>query len=150
MAKVQRFFTVLSETCNVKHAARVAGVHAETLYARRRRHPAFAETWRQALAIGYERLEEELLRLSLASLTGEGPSLFDPKEAIMPGTGLVPKASGSPDVQMALLLLNKHRGTVEGTARPNANSKRATATETDAWLEKRLDGLAKRLAAVAK
>lgn len=148
-AKIRLFLATLAETCNVKRAAEHAGVPTETLYWRRRHNPAFAEAWRQALAIGYERLEEELLRLSLSSLT-EGASLFDPKEALQPGSGLTAKANGTPDVQLALLLLNRHRASVEGTGQPHTRPRRATAEQTDALLRKKLDALAKRLATVEK
>ncbi|MHA6721531.1 hypothetical protein [Sphingomonas sp. RS2018] len=149
-ASLRRFFAALGETCNVRHASDVSGVNLTTLYHKRRTDPQFAATWREALATGYERIEEELLRLTLATLAGERPSLFDPGEVINPASGLPTKANGSPDVQLALVLLNRHRATVEGTARPNAHSKRSTPEETDAYLRKQLDALAKRLRAVGK
>ena len=144
------FFAALAQTCNVTHAAAVAGIDPSWAYQCRRTRPEFAESWRQALILGYERLEEELLRLTLASLagTGDGTPLLDENETLRPGSGLPRKANGAPDMQLALTLLNRHRATVEGTGKAAMAGRRATPEETDALLRKKLDALAKRLKSV--
>ena len=43
-------------------AARAAGVARETAYQHAQRHPDFAQAWREAQAIAYDRMEDELYR----------------------------------------------------------------------------------------
>ena len=58
------FLTVLAQTCNVSRACKATGMKNDP-YALRRRDPAFARLWEEALAIGYERLEVMLLQRAL-------------------------------------------------------------------------------------
>lgn len=154
------FLATLADTCNVRLSVATAGVSPCQAYRRRRRDQVFAAEWRAALTMGYERLEEELLRITLDALTriGDGTGVgedtgdaegagADPgaSAAMRPYTGLPRKAGGSPDMQMALALLNRHRATVQGGGKPAMRGVRATPEETDAALHKLLDGLAKRL-----
>ncbi|MEJ7933377.1 hypothetical protein WG907_03795 [Sphingobium sp. AN558] len=73
------FMETLASTCNVSEAARVAGKNLSSAYYQRRRDPAFAREWGQALSVGYGELEALLLRQSLfgseqedVTLDGEG------------------------------------------------------------------------------
>lgn len=60
-AKRAAFFAALAETSNVSEAARRATMTVREAYQLRRRIPAFAAAWRDALIEGYELLELELL-----------------------------------------------------------------------------------------
>jgi len=152
----KQFLDALAGSCNVRKAAAAAGLHASNAYALRQRDPAFADLWKEALALGYERLEEALLEHALRSMNaieidpldtpplGQGPAA----EQAQPGSGAI-VALSTKDVQLALLLLNRHRGTVEGRGKPAAR-RRATPEETNAALRKQLDVLARKLRAAEK
>jgi hypothetical protein len=60
-AKQREFFSVLAETCNVKRAAREAGVSASHAYHKRRTEAAFRAGWIEAVGTAYQRLELVLL-----------------------------------------------------------------------------------------
>lgn len=57
----ERFFEALAETCNVKHAAKVAGAWPHTIYRFRRERSDFAARWQATLEAGYARLELALI-----------------------------------------------------------------------------------------
>ena len=59
------FIETLAATCNVTEAARVAERTLSSAYNLKRRDPAFAREWSQALSVGYAELEALLLRQSL-------------------------------------------------------------------------------------
>ncbi|RZM10081.1 MAG: hypothetical protein EOP67_68960, partial [Sphingomonas sp.] len=67
MAKRERFLDTLAATAHVKMAAAAAGINRTNAYRLRRRDPVFAELWLQALELGYQRLEDELLSLALGN-----------------------------------------------------------------------------------
>ena len=156
----RRFLAALAETCNVRMATEASGMRGKSAYDLRKRDPMFATLWQEALAIGYERLEEALLRHALTSLNaielGEYSDEIDaecPNVAAMarraaatPGSGLHPATLGMGQVQVALAILNRHRATVEGRRGIARGRRRATAAETDAALRHQLDMLARRLA----
>ena len=180
-ARRKRFLDALAATCNVRAAHEAAGLAPTSGYALRRRDPEFAALWQDALAIGYERLEEALLTHALQAVNaieiatdGDvdlGPRAISahasepPKRGHrVPGSGVASLSSsaidlpraGSPDgrisfadAQFGLLLLNRHRGSVEGRAAPTGSravrQPRPTAEQTDAILRKKLDALARRL-----
>jgi hypothetical protein len=60
-AKQREFLSVLSETCNVRMAAREAGVSITHAYHRRKTDAAFRAAWREAIGAAYQRLELVLL-----------------------------------------------------------------------------------------
>ncbi|WP_375403505.1 hypothetical protein [uncultured Sphingomonas sp.] len=62
----QRFLLALSATANIRLSARAAGFSPASFYVRRRRDPAFDEQWRDALSVGYGRVEQALLEAGLA------------------------------------------------------------------------------------
>lgn len=64
-AKQRDFLTALAETCNVKHAAELAGVSFSNAYKRRKKDAGFRAGWAEAIATAYQRLELELLERSL-------------------------------------------------------------------------------------
>ena len=184
------FLDTLAETCNVRIACAAAKRASSGAYALRRRDPAFAALWLEALTIGYERLEAALLRHVLTSLNditiadgasgaaatmaesgtgpkgtgpegtgpkGTGPEGTGPEETgpgvepgdtapavPLPGTGLAPTRFAPTDVQLAVLLLNRHRATIEGGKPLRRDLRRPTPEETDAALRRAFEGLAKR------
>lgn len=64
------FLDALAATCNVTAAMEEAGISKSPLYRRRRSDRQFADHWREALEIGYERLEAQLLAAAECSLSG--------------------------------------------------------------------------------
>lgn len=154
----QLFLDALAGTCNVRIAVEAAGLNPTSAYALRRRDPVFAALWRDALTIGYERLEEALLAHALEgvnalALRAEGdfqlPELVaDPARVPQPGSGASASATRQAvDVELALLLLNRHRANAEGAGTPAGTRRRASSEETDAALRKKLDAMARRLRA---
>lgn len=153
----KRFLDSLASTCNVRIAIEAAGLAPSSAYALRRRDPAFAALWKEALTIGYERLEETLLQCALEGVNAieidvEGAVLLpEPgpgagEHTYQPGSGGSAKIS-SDAVQLAMLVLNRHRATVEGKGSPGGSRRRASSEETDAALRKKLDALARTLRA---
>lgn len=59
--KQSRFVSVLADTCNVRLAAREAGVSSTQAYDRRKTDAAFRAAWREAIGTAYQRLELVLL-----------------------------------------------------------------------------------------
>jgi len=68
------FLDVLATTCNVTAAMEAADLSRSPVYRRRRTDPEFAARWREALVIGYDRLEARLLESAERVLSGEPPS----------------------------------------------------------------------------
>lgn len=65
-AAEQAFLGALSATANVTLSAAAVGASPRAFYRRKRQCPAFAREMRQALQMGYDRLEEALLESTLA------------------------------------------------------------------------------------
>lgn len=167
-ARRKRFLDVLATTCNVTTATAAAGMKGKSAYDLRKRDPAFAALWQDALALGYETLEQAVLRGALEGVNAieiEGEAALDevggtdeagaaaddvgkPGHAA-PGSGVSRAPVGMAQLQFALSLLNRYRAVVGGDDRRGRARRRTTAAETDALLRKKLDGLARRLAAEA-
>lgn len=156
----KRFLDMLAATCNVRIAVEAAGLAPGSAYALRRRDPIFAGLWKEALAIGYERLEETLLQRALEGVNAieidaAGEMILPaPRMDVGKAVGFQPGSGGSAKinsdaVQLAMLVLNRHRATVEGKGRPVGVRKHTSAEETDAALRKKLDALARQLKAEA-
>lgn len=133
--KRQIFLDMLAVTCNVGLACAEAGMSKPGVYQLRRRDPEFAGLWREALLMGYDRLEERLLRQAGAGVNdvafGSGDGAEEPL-----------------DPELALNLLRHHRPAVEGRRRrPGGAIPRVSREEAQAALAKRLDALEKRLKA---
>lgn len=64
-AKQKAFLEALGESCNVKLAARKAGVSTSRAYVRRAKDASFRAGWDQALATGYAQLEMMMLERAL-------------------------------------------------------------------------------------
>lgn len=129
------FLDTLAVTCNVGLACAEAKMSKGGVYALRRRDPEFAALWRDALLMGYDRLEERLLRRAGAGVND-----------VAFGTGAVTEEPLDPE--LALNLLRNHRPAVEGRhKRLGGQVARASRAEAEAALTKRLDALEKRLRA---
>lgn len=64
-AKEKRFLEALAESCNVKLAAKAAGVSYSAVYVRKGRDATFRAGWDRALATGYAQLELMMLERAL-------------------------------------------------------------------------------------
>lgn len=64
-AKEKAFLAALAESCNVKLAAKKAGVSTSMAYVRRGKDATFRAGWDRALATGYSQLEMLLLERAL-------------------------------------------------------------------------------------
>ena len=64
-AKERKFLEALAGSCNVKLAARKAGVSTSGVYVRRAKNASFRAAWDQALASGYAQLEMMMLGRAL-------------------------------------------------------------------------------------
>ncbi len=67
-ARRKTFLTALSMTCNVTSSSAAAGMNRHSAGALRQRDPLFAAQWAEAMASGYDRLEEGLLAAAIAGL----------------------------------------------------------------------------------
>lgn len=127
-ARRAAFLTELAQSCNVARAHEAAGMGRASAYLLRRRDPAFAAQWQQALEAGYERLELALLRRAREAV---GDLALD--------EGAEPV--GRMTVVQAIDYMAKHRESVaKGRARTRRPQAREVATqeETDAVLLKRI------------
>ena len=75
------FLDAFAASCNVRWAAQQCGFSKEAIYARRRRDPAFAAAWHEALVQGHARLEASLIAAAIATVEGRAP---DPDFPIPP------------------------------------------------------------------
>lgn len=94
------FLDALGASCNVSWAAAQCGFSTEAIYARRRRDPAFAARWQEALVQGWFRLEAGLVAAAIATIEGRIP---DPDFPIPPMT-----------VADVIAVLKLHRASVHG------------------------------------
>ncbi len=171
-ARRMKFLAALSMTCNVTSSSAVVGMNRSSVNMLRRRDPLFAAQWADALASGYDRLEEGLLAAAIAGLCeataltaglregvrdGMGPGETaeqgdDPEADERAGAaGGVVRLASMQAVQVALALLARHSAEARGYAGANSRARktrrRATQAETDASIAKKLDSLARRLRA---
>ena len=117
-ARRQRFLDTLAATCNVLASSAAAGVPPTNAYRLRQRDPGFAALWQEALALGYERLEQALLTHALQSINAieiaaDGPvdvskCVTDPTRGNaaervngFPGSGAPRASAGSADISNA-------------------------------------------------
>jgi hypothetical protein len=67
-----RFLAVLAATCNVKAAYEAVGMSKGSAYTHRRRWPAFAQRWDDAIEMGAVRLELALVHTAANLFSGKG------------------------------------------------------------------------------
>uniref|UniRef100_UPI0035CAFFD7 hypothetical protein n=1 Tax=uncultured Sphingomonas sp. TaxID=158754 RepID=UPI0035CAFFD7 len=141
------FLDSLAATCSVVDAAAAIGVGPVSVYALRRRDPAFLADWEQALMQGYQVLETRLLGHLLA-----GRGRTDPVARPEDGQG-----GGAVDVETILRVLAHHRaklgaedGGAAGRARGGRGARggpaprRASDADTEAAILKKLAAIEKR------
>lgn len=125
----ERFLDHLAATCNVTAAVEAVGLSITTVYALRRRDPAFAEQWRMALLAGYDRLEEMLLRKAIAAL--EGVEAGDPDKVV----------AGPMTVEQAIRLLNRNSALAKPSRQRPTSFSRASEAQTNALLIQRIKAM---------
>ena len=125
----ERFLDHVAATCNVRAATEAVGLSQSSVYALRRRDPAFAAQWRMALLAGYDRLEEMLVSKAISVL--EGVAVGDPDTVVC----------GAISVEQAIKLLDRHRSIVKGGSGHREQRYRATQAETDAMLIARIKAM---------
>ena len=128
----QAFLDHLAACCNVTAAAAAAGVGVSTVYDARRREPAFAQAWDEAIEAGYATLEA--LLIERAALGGS----YVPGETRVPGPETI-------DTWLALDLLRLSRMEKAKLKRPGAPPRRASEKALNAAITAQLDVLARRL-----
>ncbi len=126
----ETFLDHLAATCNIRQSALAIGVDPSGAYYLRRADPAFAEAWGEALCLGYEMLETQLVG---HALSGGG------REIVNGATEL----TGPIDVDLALRLLAAHR-VDRAPRRYGAQRKVAASDDTDAAILRKLDQLSRR------
>lgn len=129
-----RFAKVLAETCNVAAAAAAAGRTLATVHRWRSVDAAFAAAWDEALAIGYDRLENALLVYAIGKVDGVA-------------AGAAGASISNGDLQLAVGMLQRHRAADAGRRGQALPVRMPTEAESDAALKRALDGLARRGAA---
>ncbi len=129
-ARQAAFLDQIAATCNMAAALAAVGMTKPGLYALRRRDPVFAEQMRNAMLVGYERLEAELLRKAVAA--------FEDGDTGGTETGDVIVAPMT--VDQAMRLLERYQVSQKGTGGPGVREvrHRATQAETDAMLLEQL------------
>ncbi len=136
-AQRRRFLEALAESCNVRASAQVAGVSVQALYAWRARHQGFARAWGEALRAGYEQLEERLLRHALACCDAAAGEAIDADRQRMT----------TPELQLAMFLLNRYRAAVTPEAAGSPARRKARADDTERRLQARIDAVMRRRSA---
>lgn len=120
------FLDVLKGSCNVREAARIVAMSEGSAYDLRRRDPAFAAEWKEALEQGYAELEMLLLRQSIY-----GAEMVEIVDDGKNDGGVKTKKVHSYPHAIALRLLLAHRETVNeyrnerGIDRPGSENVRA-------------------------
>ncbi len=117
---IRRAFLIhLAESSNVAASAKAAGATRSAMYAERRRLPAFASQWQEALIEGYTRIEADLLEEARRA-----PSAKTSDELI--------KARAQKH-KLRLSLLTLHRASVKNApAAPTAADRKYSADESKA------------------
>ena len=127
------FLDTLAATANVIAAAKAIGVDPVSVYALRRRDPAFLAEWALALEQGYQLIETLLVGHVLASSGAAVPIPCPDERAPL-------------DFDTALRVLSHHRATVCGRARTRRGGpkvQRAGDDETNAAILKKLAAIEK-------
>jgi hypothetical protein len=143
MAKRERFLDTLAATAHVRMAAAAAGINRTNAYRLRRRDPVFAELWLQALELGYQRLEDELLSLALGNDADVGAcGIAGAINAIEPDGDRV---DARVDVELGLRVLALRRAEGAAPTPRMRGYKFVPIEEVEAVLARQLDLLAARL-----
>jgi hypothetical protein len=130
-AKRQVFLDTLASCVNVLRSAAAAGAGVSTVYDARRRDPAFAEQWADAMEAGYATLEA--LLLERAAVGGH----WQPGETPVPGPETI-------DTWLALDLLRLSRMAKASRKAPGAPARRASEKQVAESICAKLEVLERR------
>ncbi len=139
-ARRRQFLEALAVSADAGLAAQAMGETLRAVQALRRRDRAFGEAWDQAIDAAHALVEEGLLRRMLALLAAEDGEGGGEAGAGTTGLSITPPLHAT-EVQLYLKLLARRDALAGETGNAAA---RADAAETDAALERALDGLARR------
>jgi hypothetical protein len=117
-AKEDRFIEALTDSCNVTHAAGVAGVSVSAAYRRKASDASFRAAWGRAVSVGYSQLEMMLLERALHGVE-------KPLSAKTGESGVMRQY----DDRTALALLRHHRDAAEAAEQEIDATELAEATE---------------------
>ncbi|WP_230481046.1 hypothetical protein [Sphingomonas sp. Leaf21] len=141
LARRRQFLAALAVSADAGVAARAVGETLGAARSLRRRDRAFGEAWDEAIGAAHALVEEGLLRRMLALLAGEQEEGGE-AGAGTAGLSITPPLQAT-EVQLYLKLLARRDALVQaGDA--GSEAARVSAAETDAALERALDGLARR------
>ncbi|WP_347092917.1 hypothetical protein [Sphingomonas parapaucimobilis] len=141
LARRRQFLAALAVSADAGAAARAVGETLRAAQALRRRDRAFGEAWDAAIGAAHALVEEGLLRRMLALLAGEQEE-GGGAGAGTTGLSITPPLHAT-EVQLYLKLLARRDALAQAGDSGN-EAARASAAETDAALERALDGLARR------
>jgi hypothetical protein len=149
LERQELFLEHFAATGDTKASAEAAGVSESTVHLHRRLHPEFAELYREALAIAYPRLEEEAVRLRLASQARlraavERGACREPGRdgTRCPTCGHDPDDDAQFDRNMQLLARwDRKPRNVDSQFTPGGRRQRATFQEGIAWMDRKLRAL---------
>ncbi|KQT34675.1 hypothetical protein ASG29_00450 [Sphingomonas sp. Leaf412] len=137
----QRFVDTLAATCNVRAAARAAGVTQAAVYRERQRDAGFAAAWRDALSLGYDRLELAMVGHLLDRMGVDAPDPEAAPAGVPDLAGAIGDRTATPaELQLVLAMLMRRHGVEH--RKPQRTRRVATAAETDALIRRKLDALA--------
>jgi hypothetical protein len=94
----ERFLRLLAESCNLRAALRAVGLSAASLHEHRKRWPAFDDRCEDALAMGYDRIDQGLVAGAIR--------LLDPEVAAC--AQIAPPAIAPMNVDDAIRLVRLH------------------------------------------
>lgn len=136
IARRQAFLEALAATCSITKAAAHAGVTPTTVYSARARDAVFAEQWREAMAIGFDRLEALVLEHGGAG----GPVEIDSAQCEALAGRQAPF-----DFERAMTVLRYAAAARNGQPNPRTGRPRKAATreETNAALLKAIKAVRK-------
>lgn len=140
LARRRQFLAALAVSADAGAAARAVGETLRAARALRARDRAFADAWDAAIGAAHALVEEGLLRRMLTLLAGEQEG--GEAGAGTTGLSITPPLSAT-EVQFYLKLLSR-RDALAKAGDGVSEAARADAAETDAALERALDGLARR------
>jgi len=106
----ERFLAALGATCNVKAACAEVGMSASSAYEHRKRWPAFARRWDEAVKLGCIQLEFALVAYCCNPFSVPDPPALPPVEIVEPAVRI------DYDRAMRGLYMQQHR--VYGMGRP--------------------------------
>lgn len=142
LARRRQFLAALAISADAGLAAQAVGETLWAAQALRRRDRAFGEAWDEAIGAAHALVEEGLLRRMLALLAAGEAEEGGEAGAGTAGLSITPPLA-PPEVQLYLKLLAR-RDALARAGDSGNDAARASAAETDAALERALDGLARR------